>query len=247
VTNLSRRSFLFTSATALVGAALSFNPKVKLWVPEPVTPAPLAFHPNAFQMVMGPFTDPQAPPLRILTPNDLDANLELRDLALRVAKQMGERFADRRAMVLRELVGQQATPATPDGLIHFASNMAEATRQGRFVAEPHRLTATGRVAPDSNSFIKAMAYDLDRHIGWGHRLKMTAPISAELRPGDPFTDCDVVVATDHESGVSVRAVRWTQPGEGVLTSMEMAMGTWRQPWHRGPWDKWDDSDDYDDS
>ena len=76
----------------------------------------------------------------------------------------------------------------------------------------------------SAAFVRDRADDT---IGSLSHVDVFAPISAELRRGEPFTDTLVGVATDPASGLSARALRWRHGEAGpVLTGVELSGGQW---------------------
>jgi hypothetical protein len=206
---LSRRGFLQTLAAAAVGAAV-FDPKSLLWVPAPPTPL-------VTEMVDGAVA----------------LQLELNDLALQCAKAMTDRLQRHASVALREVMFRHA------GHVRLATDeyRMDVDELGRGHFEPcrTRLAVDDVVGRTPKEFVNRMTAELCGQVMWrGHRQRvdMFAPIGAELRPGEPFTaDVGVGVATDPDSGLSVRVLRY-QLAPGVvgagrpMTSVEMAGGTW---------------------
>ena len=189
--HISRRGFLGTMATALVGLTATFDPQRALWIP-----------PSVRDTVV------------------IDGLDELNDLALRFAKQMAERLSGHRATVLRQVTFAHAAHATTIPVLR----LDEST--GYFQPE-RRVVKTGQVWRESDAFIASMAGQTMRELERLGRVNMFAPMSPDLRAGMPFSDCLATVVADPESGLSARALRFTNDEHKVLTSLELAPGVYR--------------------
>lgn len=197
---MSRRAFLGTMAASLATAAV-YDPKTLLWMPEE----------KSTDIVLA------------ATSADITAQLELNDLAARVARAMSERLELHPSVGLSEVVyrytGAMDLPKGLLGVLGVGPGYLKPT--GR-----HMLSTDGAATPKAiNSYADALStFVKDK------RIDMFAPISADLRPGEPFSpDVKVGRATDPETGLSVRAMRFEQAGVGWWTSYEIAGGRWQGP------------------
>ena len=208
---LGRRGFLHTLAAAAVGAA-TFEPKGLLWMPAaPASIVPVELTGTTAQAVIA-------------------EQLELNDLALQFAKMMTDRLERHSSVALREVMyrhaGHMRLPGTLD-----VTDMG----LGLFQPLPTRLMKTGQYgATAKSSFVAASMRDLSGQmmsdINSG-RLDMFAPIGRDLRAGVPFTEAAIGLATDPESGLSVRVLRFQQESgvrrHTMMTAFEMAGGRWK--------------------
>lgn len=201
---LSRRGFLQTLATAAVGAAV-FDPKSLLWVPAPAQSTIV---------------------LAEASPGVIAIQLELNDLAQRFARLMSERLLSSRST--RENVALKQIMFRHAGHVHLPAGSLEVDDLGAgyFSAEPARLVRGGVMGRSTETFLHDVAADIKGDIA-RRQVDMFAPIAADLRPNEPFTDVAIGLGTDPESGLSARVLRYRQPGVGVMTEVEMAGGTWR--------------------
>lgn len=209
---LSRRGFLSVLASAAATAA-TFDPKSMLWVPAPKSILPVE--------LTVPTLDQVGQALEIT--KLAETQLELNELALKVAKQMTERLMRSESVALREVMFRHSG--------HVRVGLLEVDEIGVGAFEPAYGRFMVTLPPrdrakylDSTSLARALAYDLGSRAS---AYDMFAPISAELRPGEPFTD-DVAIgwATDPDSGLSVRVMRFEQDRVGTMLSAEMAGGCW---------------------
>ena len=200
---IGRRAFLATLGTALVGAGVSvtFDPKSGLWVP-----------PSAVSQAV------------------IDEQLELNDLAIRFAQKMRDRLMRHKALVLREVVtlGQWRTSGEviAPGVLRLESDGA----MGHFEPWETRKMKCGPVGRNAEAFLTQMADQMAPDIWREHGIDAFAPIGRELRAGVPLVDILVGVGSDLESGLSARAMRFTQRtahGPEVLTGLELAIGQWQ--------------------
>lgn len=207
--NFSRRGFLQTLAAAAVGAA-TFDPTRLLWTPK--APEPL--------IVGG------------LTAADVATQLELNEIAMLVARQMTERLARHPSVALREVMFRHGgTVDLPPDLLEIPD-----VGVGHFAPMATRVMATRQTwtLGPTHSAVEDIAHDLEQKITHaGRAIDMFAPVGVELRTGEPFTeDVQVGVATDPESGLSVRVLRFDMDRAGKrgvatqMTSAEMAGGRW---------------------
>lgn len=199
---ISRRGFLQTLATALVGAA-TFDPKSLLWVPASATGH-----------------------VELATDASVSLTLELNELALLAARRMTERLARDKSLALREIMFRHT------GSVHLPPGVLELTDHGlgRFEPQATRLMV-GAEFPSRSAFINSVTAELTNRIS-AERLDCFAPIGRELRVGEPFSDdVGIGMATDPESGLSVRVLRWeidrTRGRTKTVTSVEMAGGQWK--------------------
>ena len=215
---IARRGFLGTMLAAATGAVANFDPLKGLWVPGAPTlvegvPAPEIVIPSASW-----------------TKAVTDETAELTDLALRFVKQMAHRLERHQAVTLRQMLLQQTGHAglglitleggPGDGRGHFSP------RNGRLVVEAWAEGgyAGARLKPEADA-IEWAANTMRRDC---YHVDMFAPIGHELRTGVPFTDCLVGVATDPESGLSARALRFRTNDKVLHTEFEMAAGNWKR-------------------
>lgn len=189
-------------AAASVGA-VTFDPASKLWVPAAQAIAPVSL---SGQSVSSAIAD----------------QLELNDLAARVARFLAERLQQHPSLALREVMYRHA------GHVRLADALdAEA---GYFVPHPTRLLHTaGVMGPGANAadFCQGSAYALARDLP---AIDMFAPLGVELRAGVPFADANVGVGMDPETGLCVRALRFEREWRGTVklqTAFEVAGGQWK--------------------
>lgn len=215
---LTRRGFLQIMGVAL-GTAAVFDPKSMLWVPE--TKAIAAALDAPFKGLTG--SAAEAAVKRIA-----EQQLELNDLAMLVAHQMTDRLERSRAVLLHQIMFREA------GHVRLANQLdVDQLGRGYFVPAPSRVAWTNEFDRNANRpyVVDAMAKELAYEIG-RRRCDMFAPISSELRPGEPFTgDIAAGVGTDPSSGLSVRVVRFEIEPNGrhyqrTLHTVEMAGGEW---------------------
>lgn len=253
---LARRGFLKTMAAAAAGAMAVFDPVRKVWASDG-KPA-LAFHKDVFALVMKPLNiDPMfdvhlelnmaALEFARTVANVLDQasrnihvlqGVELTHepiLTRAVAEPVGKtgisiRFvrqfdieADTRTRRLFDLPWQ-----TPGGLILPGPIETQEWGKVHFAADAVRSVKTFSGSPRIEQ-VREAARQYARDILYS-RATMLAPIGADLRPGVAFSP-DVIVgfATDPESGLSARAVRYYTSQNGMLNEpmvdFEMACGS----------------------
>lgn len=206
---LTRRGFLQVLGAAMAGAAV-FEPKSLLWVPKPKLRYGLVeLVPEAKASVR------------------IEQQLELNDLALQVAREMSTRLERSKAVVLSEVMFRHTGSLTP-GTLHVIE-------QGKGYFEPHgRQMETIEWPGLSASRTQSVAQRLAQRLPCG--AEMFAPIGLELRDGEPFSDCEVGVGTDPETGVSVRVMRFEMDRAGrraeVRIGAEMAGGAFLSREHR---------------
>ena len=201
---VGRRGFLFTLAAAAVGAA-TFDPKSLLWVPtvQPIVPVELTGTSAAAVIA---------------------EQLELNDLAMRFAKEMASRLERHPSVTLREVMFKHA------GHVHLPGSLdVEDMGRGSFVPMPTRVMKVGIVGHSTADYLDTMGAQMAAAVR-SKPVDMFAPIGADLRPSVPLTECAIGLATDPESGISVRAFRF-QNNEGTraaqtLTGVELAAGRW---------------------
>lgn len=209
---LTRRGFLSTLAAATAGAAV-FDPKKLLWVPgAPSAPVALV-------------TEAAAPVL-------IEQQLELNALALAFAQQMTERLARHPSVALREVMFRHA------GIIKIpaGSLVLDDLAQGKFDPLGRRIMPHGALslkagAATQKQFLDDMGRLMSSEIHRaGQAIDMFAPVGTELRPGVSFSaDVNIGTATDPQSGLSVRAIRFEHDcGRRLETRVgfEMAGGRW---------------------
>lgn len=225
--NLSRRGFLHTMLAAAVGTAATFDPLRKLWVPGAVAAAEAQLILPAGWTWDGPKIEKVA-----------DEILELNDLALRFAQQMAQRLERHSGRVLQEALYRDL-----GGDVFSAPRLAAAKVSltdaietpewgvGQFVPAPYRIVKTLETTRPHMIQVAAssMRDEVDTR-SWRRGFDMFAPVSGELRPGVGFNDTLVGMATDPDSGLSVRVLRYRN-WDGIrlvpVTAFEMAVGTWR--------------------
>ena len=195
--NLSRRGFLGTMLAAAAGAAASFDPVRKLWVMA--QPAEIVV------------------PAVTWTSAVADETADLTDVALRFARSMGEQLQSHHATVLRDVAIRHTGHAGLGQLLLDGQQGGE----GYFAPSPTRIQRTlqrGSREPldDAARAMSPRYYNVD----------MFAPIGTELRQGVPFTDCLVGTATDAETGLSARALRFKTTDGTVHTMVEVSGGRW---------------------
>jgi len=226
---------------AAVGAMATFDPTRKLWVPGLPSIASNALGDGVLTIVSGAsawslaktkLADASVP--RPVTAFLIDEQLELNDLALRFAKAMADRLETHPALVLRQITCQHAGHIDLSGLLTLDDG-----RRGRFEPNPRRIVAN--VHGQTNQPAIVAADDMR----WKcEGFDAFAPVSTELRPGVQFNDSIVGVATDPESGVSARAIRYTNWNGGSserVTAFELAGGTWEVSGSRRAarrWGRW---------
>lgn len=207
--NFSRRGFLQTMLAAAVGAAANFDPLKGLWVPgrDETTPVTIT-----------DVTDVAIP----WTENVVDDQIEINDIALRFAQAMGARLSSNytQPLILRTVMLQHAGHIELGTITLEDSDGGDAGR-GHFSPAPHRVVK--ELASLRTDQINGAAYDMGRAV---RNYDAFAPIGTDLRAGVPFAGCLVGCATDPESGLSARALRFTTIDKEVHTSVEMAVGNW---------------------
>lgn len=150
-----------------------------------------------------------------------DEVLELNDLALRFAKKMAERMADERAhrVVLSQLLFERGT-RMENGIIRLEQD----NRAIYFEPLHHRIVKTGDATNQATLLDMALGQtmqDVRRN-----NVTAFAPINAKMRHGSDFADATVGLATDPVSGLSARSLRFKNTDGQLLTSLELAVGTW---------------------
>lgn len=204
--NFSRRGFLQTMMAAAVGAAANFDPLKGLWVPGRDETTPVSI------------TDVTVP----WTEHVVDDQLELNDIALRFAQAMGARLSSDRTppLVLRTVMLQHA------GHIDLGTITLE-DGSGGYAGRGHFQPAEHRIVKELDSLKTAHLDGTAYYMRTALRGYDTfAPIGTDLRSGVPFAGCMVGCATDPESGLSARALRFTTLDRKLHTSVEMAVGNW---------------------
>lgn len=216
--NVTRRAFLHTLTAATVGAVATFDPLRKLWIPGSAPGAIVAAAPMEPDVVVAPASV------------NLDEFAELQDIALRFAQQMANRLERWRGHVLEQVLCRQM-----DGVrVRSADSLLEIGGLGRgaFVPANRRVVKTGnaRAWGNSSTYLDYMAAEMMSDIR-KMRVDMFAPVGIELRPGVAFTEAMVATATDPQSGLSARAIRYNN-FDGIrmerLTGVEMAVGVWEE-------------------
>lgn len=247
--NLSRRGFLQTAVAALVGAAAGYDPLKKLWVPGAKA---IEFHKDAFSLVMAPLNmDASAAGSEQLELNDLalrfarslGERLErhrakvLQGVLLRTPeKSVGfdptvvSRKDGISIRMIKEWDGERDTTPRRD---IFGPIVTEEWGPGEFAPLQARLikatdarfgregfTTNDRHTIDGLSY--QMLHDIERQ-----RIDMFAPIGAELRAGVPFSAGVLIgLATDPQTGISARTLRYTPNDGSRMTAFEVAVGHW---------------------
>lgn len=235
---LTRRGFLGTLAAAATGAAAAFDPNSKLWIPRAVASEVV----EGLALVMRPLSDS-------VVQRIIDTQLELNDLAARIAREMTARLERHKSVLLRQVLYELSRQNHLDGLIRlpkpierlgpqgsaeflkrvypWISNIPEAI--GRFEPSAYRVIAMQPTRASFNAaYVTSLAGELTEKV-WP--FDMFVPITAELRPGEPFTDDVAIgVATDPESGLTVRVLRFEQDQirgrTRPLIAAEMVGGVW---------------------
>lgn len=199
---MTRRAFLTTMAASAAVAAV-YDPKALLWVPE----------------------EKQTDIVLASGAADIATQIELNELARRVAAGLSDRLglgAD--GFIVRDVIYRHTGNVTlPAGLLGLCG------------VGPRQFEAAGRRLVTIPGGTEKQQVD---QAVWGlrdyilhERIDMFAPIAKELRLGEPFSP-DIMVgrATDPETGLSVRALRFHQVGvREWLTGFEVAGGHARQP------------------
>lgn len=169
----------------------------------------------------------------------LERLLELDAIALQFAKATADRVARQKTVALQE-VTYRLSGRVDAGLITLDSGEA-----GHFEPAHERLVRTvyGPARQVPLGVLRNFPDDLP--LG---RVDMYAPITREMRPGEPFSaDVRIGVATDPDSGISARVMEFEQDGRRGARTMamfEVAGGTWWTPKQYA--DKYGE-DDYEDS
>jgi hypothetical protein len=218
-TLISRRGFLGTLVAAAVGAAAQFDPLRGLWVPQTAEIQPVVIAGLA----------------------------DLNELALRFARTLSERLADHRVGALKQSVlqhvtyGEASVATTRPGLTHQELGPVLQKVIAEQSAAPPVLTVDGgrgwfqrsrRVAKTTpiagaESRLVYLAGELLHELR-RDQVDLFVPLTKDLRPGVPFSDDTLVtVVTDPESGLSVRAYRFTPNDGRELVSFEVGAGLWR--------------------
>jgi hypothetical protein len=155
----------------------------------------------------------------------MDEQAELNEIAARFAAAFGARVLDgkgnlgrsRDGRILRQIMLEQA------GHIDLGQIRLEDGERGYFNPEVTRSVVGVRMrtalAPEYDATANRMAV-------LTNRSDVFAPIGSDLRAGVPFTDCLVGTATDPETGMTARALRFTTLDKDVLTEVEVAAGRW---------------------
>lgn len=160
----------------------------------------------------------------------IDEQLELNALADALARNAGEAFRRHPAVTLREVVYRHTgSVGLPDGLLAIPDKGL-----GSFEAGTTRnLVVTNKMAcrlPVLTDLLIGRVRGADGDI--------FAPITRELRPGEPFASGDrsdenlrVAVGVDPATGLSVRVLEFSQRvmrgRVDRMTGVEMAVGYWR--------------------
>ena len=197
-------------AAVAAGAVANFDPLRGLWVPGPVEGAEVVI------------------PEASWTTAVIDEQLELTDLALRFAQEMSARVERSSPVVVRQIMLQHAGH-TNLGLITLTDEAGQDQVRGHFEPLPYRMMKEliqEHIPQHSARERIALAYTADVMAESVRGCDCFAPIGSDLRQGVPFTDCLVGVATDPESGLSARALRFTTRDRQVHTGLELAVGDW---------------------
>lgn len=198
---ISRRGFLQTMAAAAVGAAV-YDVDTKLWRPAQ---GGLILPADAGEIVLA-------------------QQHELNLAAAWVAHELGGRLERHNAFGLRDIIYRHTGNVDlPAGVLDLLE-----VGPGRFQG----LAARKLIVIDNigQARMHAAAGAMSMHI-IDRKLDAFAPLTTELRPGESF-DKDMLfgIATDPETGMSVRAMRWTQVAGGqaphTLYGFEIAAGRW---------------------
>lgn len=239
---LSRRGFLGTLAAAATGAAAAFDPIAKLWVPKALASDLTAERAlEHLEIISRPLSSRAVQAV-------IDTQLELNDLALRVARAMTDRLAAHKSVLLRQVVYELSGQTHLDGLIRMPAPVEKLGPQGsaeflekvypgissipeavgQFEPSQHRVMALQTARSSfSQVYVDTLANELREKV-WG--FDMFVPITGELRPGEPFSDDVAIgVATDPESGLTVRVLRFDQEQRGgnrPFIGAEMVGGEW---------------------
>lgn len=212
---MSRRGFLKTVGFA--GMVATLDPVSKLWIPTSNTLPPIAevtLEGRTLQSVV-------------------DEQLELNEWARRAAIALADMLERSPAIGLRQVMYEESGNLSTSVLATLA-HLSLFTNEG---TEEDGELRTFTVA-EGRTFVhergrggspEAMAWDLYNNGALG-RFSMFAPLSKGLREGEEWGESDrmrVGLATEPESGVSVRVMRWTDD-HGPHTGIEVAGGSWQR-------------------
>lgn len=209
----SRRGFL-KSLIATAGAAAVFDTKSLTWVPQ----------------MLG-----RLAPVEALTLSDARKGLIISDLeemqhfAMLCARRLAMKMED------PSWVFRDQKPVIALGSVQYTDQAQGAILRvegiGRGAFTPHGRSMHSEVAHHLDG---QMARKLADNVSLGDPRTgvMLVPITAELRPGEPFDiETLVGVATEPETGVSVRVIRFDNDGmgssRGRRLGIEVASGQWQ--------------------
>lgn len=211
----SRRGFLKTLMTGVSLAA--FDPILKLWLPQT-------------QKVVGVTLDAASgETLAQAVQKVTDEQLEMNDLALRIAKQLGERMADFKAIGLSQVDYQVVKHLQNVGPLIDVDGEARLFLPNQRVMESVPIGEASVDRLVRNLYFRAVESGTD----------VFAPITPELSPGSKFDDdMKIGIGVDPETGVSIRLLKWFQDSGAatyktpiVLTDpMAPVQGAWRPGW-----------------
>lgn len=212
---LTRRGFLQILGVAT--GAVVLDPIAKLWVPAPVQAASIITVEDLSVRQIAAIAEQQS---------------ELDELALLVARQMTDRLERHRSTVLAEIMYRHS------GIVQLPPNTLDVEGLGVGTLEPSPGRTMVTAQETSVHGVRIPRTDLARQLAGLLSMALPvgldtfAPIGRELRPGEPFSeDTFIGFATDPESGLSVRVLRFEQDARGgrlqQLTGVEMAGGRWR--------------------
>lgn len=223
---LTRRGFLGTMLAAAAGAVANFDVSKKLWVPG--VPDRVA---DVTQWTIEQVAERSELALPVLTwTKDVPGNqAELIDVAMRFAKTMAPRLQKTKATVLRRMMLEHAGHMDL-GLITLTDDDGNPAGRGYYEPAVHRVSKDLEAAHRGYRARTSMEDAADQMFSDVAQFDAFAPIGVNLRDNMPFADCLVGTATDPESGLSARALRFRTVDGVVHTECELAVGNWMGNW-----------------
>jgi hypothetical protein len=194
----------------------TFDPKSLLWVPKSMMAIP-----DEARVILAPGVFGAG--------TSVDEVLELNDLAMKFARAMTDRLERHKSVALREIMFRQS------GHVRLPPGILDVTDHGIGEFEPTPSRAMVTVGSGLSFKTPASAVDHAASLAMSfieeNRVDAFAPIGQEMRPGEPFSGVGAIgLATDPESGLSVRVLRWKQDGRGgrpiEMAGFEIAGGRW---------------------
>lgn len=202
----SRRGFLQTIMSA-VGLA-AFDPISKLWVPQKERVVGITLQAAEGQTL--------AEAVQKVT----DEQLELNNLAFRVARRLGEHLERFQA------IGLQAVEYRFVQHVQNVGPLIDIDGESRlFLPNARHMEAV----PLGEASVDQLA----RQLAFRAQISNTqvfAPITTELSPGSKFDDeMQIGIGVDPDTGVSIRLLKWMQEGAGTYRTAVLLTDTIQQP------------------